>query len=123
MDYNAATQNVRDFLSSYFHQDWALDWGNVDGFIDAFSREGWSREDLQALADSLRAVKNNVQSLQKSETDELLYQEFGCYYVGDGGGLALIVKLIDAISDLTNKAQPLAKEGRLQRWTYSGLGY
>ncbi|MEZ6235463.1 MAG: contact-dependent growth inhibition system immunity protein [Phycisphaerales bacterium] len=65
---------VKEFLSTYFHQDWRLD-GTV-GDVVALYREGESQEGLRSLADSLDVVAEQI----KGEPASVLWKTFYCQY-------------------------------------------
>ena len=80
----SANQSLKEFLSAYFHQDWALDaqpWSDV---VAQFFRDHELVTDLVPIAQALRLL------IDTNEPDELLsarlFREFGSYFDPRGIG-------------------------------------
>jgi hypothetical protein len=69
--------NLEQFLGGYFHQDFVLDYGDVDHAIDAFLAEA-TQESVQAACRELDQVI--PLGAQMDDPEKLLRQVLSCYY-------------------------------------------
>ncbi|WP_335945310.1 contact-dependent growth inhibition system immunity protein [Pseudomonas sp. G166] len=74
---NADFPELHDFLGSYFHQDWTVEYETAEQALDAFLTASDSEE--------LRAVEKELNVLLSKKKNELelreyLLRELSCYY-------------------------------------------
>jgi len=68
---------VFNFLSGYFHEDWILDHDSDMDVVRAFAESGINVREVVALADKIECVA----AIHDHEFDDSwLLREYGCYY-------------------------------------------
>jgi hypothetical protein len=92
-----AHQSLKDFLSAYFHEDWALDAQSPRDAVVQFFRDQKSVEALLPIAQALHEL------IETDEDDETLstrlFREFGSYFDPRGVGESTRAWLIGLAND------------------------
>lgn len=79
------TNDVGDFLSGCFHEDWEIEAETDEEVVSLFRQFGGPAASIEALADKLEAEASG----RESETsDEWLLNDHGCYYKPSVDGLS-----------------------------------
>jgi CdiI immunity protein len=76
---------LKDFFSTYFHEDWALEAATPDEVVIGFARNAKSdvaRALGEAMLDYSRRFKND------EDLENHLFYELGCYYPPSDSGLS-----------------------------------
>jgi hypothetical protein len=79
-----ANQSLREFLSAYFHEDWALDAQSPSDVVVQFFRDQKSVADLIPIARALRELIDGNADDEALSTR--LFREFGSYFDPRGVG-------------------------------------
>lgn len=69
---------IRNFFSSYFHEDWAQEAEDPAQIISLFLAQEWKSEELRALAAQIRRFVDRHPDDQ--ELERALFAELGSYY-------------------------------------------
>ena len=79
------TNDVSNFLSGYFHEDWETEAESDTEIIASFRQSGVSVASIEALAENLEAV---AIEREREISDEWLLKDHGCYYKPSVDGLS-----------------------------------
>jgi hypothetical protein len=79
-----ANESLKEFLSAYFHEDWALDARSPRDVVAKFFHYERSVDVLRSIAEALRALIDS--DADDSTLSERLFREFGGYFDPRGDG-------------------------------------
>lgn len=69
---------LRNFCSSYFHEDWGLEADDPDQVMSSYLEEGWDSAELRELAGQILQFAKSYTT--DAALEEALLSELGCYY-------------------------------------------
>lgn len=95
-------EDLRNFFSGYFHQDWPDEAADPAEVISQYLAEGWSAEELYRLADEIRRFADGYTN--DDELEHALYSELGSYYVPSADKIPARAWLQDLVATLTEAA-------------------
>lgn len=78
------TDQITNFLSGYFHEDWEVEAETDAEVVALFQRSGSSSCSIEELANELESAATKR---EKEASDEWLLKEHGCYYQPSFDGL------------------------------------
>ena len=70
---------LKDFCSSYFHEDWVLDAEDSDQAVSSFLSVGWSADELRKLSEQILRFADRYSN--DAALEQGLLSELGCYYL------------------------------------------
>jgi hypothetical protein len=79
------TDQITNFLSGYFHEDWEVEAGTDAEVVALFQRSGSSPSSIAALANELESAATKREN---EASDEWLLKDHGCYYQPSFDGLS-----------------------------------
>jgi CdiI immunity protein len=95
-------ENLRNFFSSYFHQDWQDDAVGPAEVISLYLAEGWNAGELRRLADEIRRFADS--HTNDDELEHALVSELGSYYMPRADKIPARAWLHDLAAVLTEAA-------------------
>jgi hypothetical protein len=78
MTQTANFDELRNFCSSYFHEDWALDAETPSDVVSQFLADSPSATELRTIADQIRQFIDMHGDDARLETE--VFEALGCYY-------------------------------------------
>jgi hypothetical protein len=73
-------QNLRLFLTAYFHQDWDDHWGTPQNAVKEFAQKR-SAEQLDVVIREIDALRAEV--IDEGQLAEILFEDLGCNYYSE----------------------------------------
>jgi CdiI immunity protein len=95
-------EDLRNFFSGYFHQDWPDEAADPAEVISLYLAEGWSAGELRRLVDEIRRFADSY--TEDDELEHALFTELGSYYVPSADKIPARVWLHDLAATLTEAA-------------------
>lgn len=89
---------IKDFFSSYFHEDWPDEAKDPAQVISLCLAQGWGAEHLRGLAEQIRRFMDS--HMDDEELEHALFSELGCYYQPSADKVSARVWLQDVASTL-----------------------
>lgn len=92
------------FFSAYFHQDWNLEAAHPDEVVHAFMKAAISRNNLINLASNIEIYADSKPDDDAAEIG--LFNELGCYYLPSADGIGAKAWLYHVASLLRSSYTP-----------------
>ena len=99
---------IGQFLGSYFHQDWDMEFASVKDAVQSYKTTGYEPNEILNLANALRAYAQEIHLGKIGK--RVLFREFACFYDPGLDGISEGDWLASLADDLTEgmKFQPKA---------------
>lgn len=94
---------LKNFFSSYFHQDWPEDAKDPMEVISVALAQGWTPEELRVLTEQIRRFIHDHQN--DEELEDAVFSELGAYYQPSADKVSARKWLEDVASTLTAAAE------------------
>jgi len=96
-------EDLKNFFSSYFHEDWPEEAQDPAQIISLYLAEGWNAEDLLNLAGEIRRFADSHPD--DKELEHALFSELGSYYSPSADKISARTWLLDVASTLEEAAE------------------
>ncbi len=94
---------IKNFFSSYFHEDWPEEAKDPAQVISLYLAQGWNAEDLRLLAEEIRRYINS--HTDDEQLEHALFSELGSYYQPSADKVSARVWLQGVASTLDQAAE------------------
>lgn len=98
--------DIKNFFSSYFHEDWPLEAQETAQIISLYLAQGGSAKELHGQAEQLMHFIDMYKN--DEELERALFSELGCYYQPSADNISARLWLQAIVSSL----QAAADDGR-----------